>query len=567
MVVGSGARRAPSVYKDAMARAFGSWRWTGLGGLGLFGLGLFGLLGLGSGCGGDGGPSEVDAGDAPLDAGTSDAEVDAGRIVDAGDSGADADTHPDSGPDAGVDAGLDAGFDSGALDAAVDSGTCPPPSLDCTVSSEVVRGATVALEVDASSECSPVTLEWTLELVPDGSTAAIAEPDGSTTSFVADTIGSYRVRLQATDARGGRASCDREVIATFPDTACAGGVGDVSIERSIQPGLPRLSWSGDDYVFAFYGRTEVDGTLECSVGHLDASGTPSGSVQHVSPDDGELSAWTRLARSDVGWGVVYVDDRGPQRAAYFARLDGEGALVAGSERLVSAPSHGVGAVTIAWNASDRKYGVVWTEGTRLHYRAIDDGGEVEAVPVDTLLGTGSFDYVGTPLVWANERFALVSTAPLRLFEFLRDGSVVRNSMLAAGGSRASIAFQANLDGASRYGIVWQDAGSVRFARVDATGIVGSTLTLDAGPSAGEADVVWSGTDFGVTWNKGSVSVPSVVHFARVSSGGAVITNRALTTGATYDWWSSITFCGQYAVTYVRGLAPLNAEAELRLVFP
>jgi hypothetical protein len=555
------------VYKDAMARAFGSWRWTGLGGLGLFGLGLFGLLGLGSGCGGDGGPSEVDASDAPLDAGTSDAEVDAGRIVDAGDSGADADTHPDSGPDAGVDAGLDAGFDSGALDAAVDSGTCPPPSLDCTVSSEVVRGATVALEVDASSECSPVTLEWTLELVPDGSTAAIAEPDEAITSFVADTIGSYRVRLEATDARGGRASCEHEVIATFPEAACAGGDGDVSIERSIQPGLPRLSWSGEDYVFAFYGRTEVGGSMECSVGHLDPSGTPNGAVQRVSPDDGELSAWTRLARSDVGWGVVYVDDRGPQRAAYFARLDGEGALVAGSERLVSAPSHTVGAVTIAWNAADRKYGVVWTEGTRLHYRAVDDGGELETVPVDTLLGTGSFDYVGTPLVWANERFALVSTAPLRLFEFLRDGSVVRNSMLAAGGSRASIAFQANLDGASRYGIVWQDAGSVRFVRVDATGIVGSSLTLDAGPSAGEADVVWSGTDFGVTWNKGSVSVPSVVHFARVSSGGAVITNRALTTGAAHDWWPSLTFCGQYAVTYVRGIAPVNGEGELRLVFP
>ena len=72
----------------------------------------------------------------------------------------------------------------------------------------------------------------------------------------------------------------------------------------------------------------------------------------------------------------------------------------------AAPTHTVGAVTIAWNADDRKYGVVWTEGTRLHYRAIDDGGELDAVPVDTLLGTGSFDYVGTPLVWANERFAL-----------------------------------------------------------------------------------------------------------------------------------------------------------------
>ncbi|NIS33074.1 MAG: hypothetical protein GWO04_25340, partial [Actinobacteria bacterium] len=133
-----------------------------------------------------------------------------------------------------------------------------------------------------------------------------------------------------------------------PSGPCSGGTGDHTIVTGVQPGLPRILWTGSDYAIAHFGRAAAGAAFESFVGRVDAMGSVTTVPALVTPDDDELSIWVRLAQSDVGFGIVYLDDRGANRQAYFARLDAAGALVAGSEQQLSDPSETVDVHAIAY---------------------------------------------------------------------------------------------------------------------------------------------------------------------------------------------------------------------------
>jgi hypothetical protein len=362
---------------------------------------------------------------------------------------------------------------------------------------------------------------------------------------------------------------------------CVGASGDHLLYRGVQAGLPRLGWTGSEYAFAF--PSQSSSSFESFFGLADPTGSVTTAPRQFTPNDALWSSFPRFAVATDGFGVAYLDvdvaapgagaDGGRYgRQVHFARLDPTGALVAGSEVLVSDPASGGEAVSIAWDPVDRIYAVVWfTTYSGLHMRRFDATGAPIA-SADTRIGSGMLAHTGTPFIWTGDRFAVLSRSlapappgsPLTLREVLADGTVVRTVDLGLSGFGAALAH-----GGSEYGVVWQqDGGVVEFARIDASGVVaGSRLVLDAGPYAGDADIVRGAGEYGVTWHRGSATNPYDVFFARVTATGTVAETSRLTASPEHDWWPSITWCGQYAVAYVRGAARLGEESELRVVFP
>ncbi|MBO6933427.1 MAG: hypothetical protein JJ863_00580 [Deltaproteobacteria bacterium] len=353
-------------------------------------------------------------------------------------------------------------------------------------------------------------------------------------------------------------------------TACAGGTGDHTVVTGVQPGLPRVLWTGSDYAIGHFRKPTAGlPARESYVGRVDAMGTVTSVPTMVTPDDGELSIWVRLARSATGFGVIYLDDRGATRQAYFARLDDTGALVAGSELHLSDAADTIYVHAIAYNPIDREYGVSWVNAdSEIHFARISEAGVLLPAPGSTsVVDDGDYGYTGTPLIWADDHYAIVST-PFGVTEIAANGMVTRSGDIEAGTvlNRPAIAWSG-----TEYGVVWRQPSdqSIRFTRVDATGRVsGSERTLHPGPWAGEPDIVWADTnEWGVVWNVGSASDPYDIHFARLAPDGTTRANSAVVSGPVTDWWPQLTWCGQYAIVYQHGQTGVDEVGELHLFFP
>ncbi|RLB51184.1 MAG: hypothetical protein DRJ42_17325 [Deltaproteobacteria bacterium] len=439
--------------------------------------------------------------------------------------------------------GLDGGADSGAADTgASDAGDPDSGALDSGSSDTGVMDTGV-MDSEVTDADPPL----------DGGDATAGD------AMVDDAA------MDAGDATAGDATMDAGDSTTDagpPWAPCSGGTGDVLLHTGYQAGLPRVAWTGTEYAFAHFERTGATSSdpTESYFGFADATGGTTTGPDAVTPLDGEASIWVRFARSDVGYGVTYLDDRGAVRAAYFARLDAAGALIAGSELQISTGT--ARGIAITYNPVDRHYGVAWqVTGSDIELQRITAEGAL--VTPATTVGGGGVAYTGTPLIWTGDRYAIVHGSSLVVSEVQGDGTLVRTEALGVTGTRPALAYAGG-----QYGVVWQNGGEVHFLRVDASGPVsGSDRILDAGPNSGEADIVGAGTEFGVTWQKGSAGVPNDVWFSRVSAAGAVTGPAQLTTTSARDWWPSITWCGQYAIVYHRGPGSLGSLDEIRLVFP
>ncbi|MCW8934920.1 MAG: PKD domain-containing protein [Gammaproteobacteria bacterium] len=81
------------------------------------------------------------------------------------------------------------------------SGVNGVPIADAGVDQSVTVGDTVLLDGGGSSDPDndPLSYNWTIEIRPSGSSAAIGDPSSETPSFVADVEGSYQVQLIVND--------------------------------------------------------------------------------------------------------------------------------------------------------------------------------------------------------------------------------------------------------------------------------------------------------------------------------------------------------------------------------
>ena len=347
---------------------------------------------------------------------------------------------------------------------------------------------------------------------------------------------------------------------------CGGGAGDHLLFSGRQPGLPRIAWDGARYAYALFSRTGPTAAepMEGFVGFASAAGTASPPAQ-VTPDDGEASIWPRVVAAERAgerrYGVVYLDDRGERRAAYFALLDETGAPIR-EELLSSGDGERADDHALAYAPSAGLFAAAWSGSEGVHVARIATDG---AVLGSTLVApsTAALAYTGTPMVWAGDRFALVMGPAGEIVEVFPDGSLGDRHPLGVSGIRFALGWSG-----SEYAVAWQQGGVVRFLRADGDGVIAdSERELDPGPDGGEADVAWGGTEWGVVWHRGSSTMPSDVWFATVSAAGVAGAPRRLTTTGEVDWWPSLTWCGQFAVVYEHGRTGVGETGELRLVFP
>src|SRR5581483_6626566 len=107
-----------------------------------------------------------------------------------------------------------------------------PPVAKIADISAVESGATVQLDGSKSydPEGKPITFEWTFAQKPVGSLATFDNPTSSTTKFVADTDGVYRVDLRVVEAP------DPTLPAGVP--LANQGLGSAPVEAMIVAGIP-----------------------------------------------------------------------------------------------------------------------------------------------------------------------------------------------------------------------------------------------------------------------------------------------------------------------------------------
>ena len=88
------------------------------------------------------------------------------------------------------------------------------PVADAGPDQNVTEGATVTLNGSASSDADgdPLSYQWQFVSRPDGSTAALDQPNSAKPQFGADVEGQYVVRLVVTDEAGGVSDADTVMI-------------------------------------------------------------------------------------------------------------------------------------------------------------------------------------------------------------------------------------------------------------------------------------------------------------------------------------------------------------------
>lgn len=124
-----------------------------------------------------------------------------------------------------------------------------PPTIALGEDRSVAVGATVDLTATAEdADGDPVTIAWSFEARPAGSSAAFSGATGTSTSFVPDVAGEYRVRVTVTDDRGESASG----VVVVTASALVADAGD---DRSATVGstvtLDGTGSVGDDLTYAW----------------------------------------------------------------------------------------------------------------------------------------------------------------------------------------------------------------------------------------------------------------------------------------------------------------------------
>jgi hypothetical protein len=378
-------------------------------------------------------------------------------------------------------------------------------------------------------------------------------------------------------------------------TGCPGAEDVLDVPTVVGPGnasLPRLVHDGAANAIVW---TEYDGAdFEVWFSWVDAGmeRLPGGS-HVVTPDDGHLSALARIAWSGTEFGLVYADDRNmtTDRAVYFARLDATGTPIPGSEVQLGGQAGTQDDPAVVWDPVNDQWGVAWVHmpgggDVDVHFARIDANGAIVAgseLEVSTIpAGWGWLSYSGSsPLIWNGSEFVVVWTTQdtVVLSEIPPLGGAPSNIYVGGVGAqvptRAAIAW----DGA-RYGLTWMnwDFGHYRvhFALVDAAGLVAGTDTPLGTTTdySGEPSIVWTGTHHAVAWGdeivQPSMTVAGEIWTALFDASGALVpgSKRALTCDPDLDWFSTIHWDGaSLSIAYeVYDQAANESDARV-LLFP
>jgi hypothetical protein len=243
---------------------------------------------------------------------------------------------------------------------------------------------------------------------------------------------------------------------------------------------PAIAWSGSQYAIAW---DDTRGTnYEVFLALIDASGTKIGGDITVTTDDSFDSYRPSIAWNGSGYGIAWADERDGQYEMYFALLDATGTKTTGDLPITSDDNLVSDIPSLVWTGSE--YGLAWQDArhgaTEIYFNRISAAG-----------------------------------APLIVdYRVTNDAATSQVPVLAWAGTQ--------------YGVAWYDARTtvqdVYFARISVLGVkIGSDvqITSDAATSA-IPSLVWTGAEFGVTWEDNRDAGEYEIYFQRISIAGAKV---------------------------------------------
>ncbi len=361
--------------------------------------------------------------------------------------------------------------------------------------------------------------------------------------------------------------------------------------------LTSIVWNGTDYAFTwnvlessspvlfglYFGRADRDGELVPGSFHriFAADRHETQGALAVGGDGGGL-AYLDLPRDGLTVGM----------RAYFARLDRNGVLIAGSERRLSAEHPPHQAVAITYSAPLRQWAVAWqgqvalgggNVETHAYLSRIDASGAIlqpNAVQLDSLRSTTE-PYLAPSLVWARDRYAIALTEYVQIPNARvviaevdpTAATVTRRIVVREGGRPLRVALAT--DG-TMYGAAWMQLGldtptanAVWFRRAAVGGdALGTAVELSGGRESGEPAVLFDGDTFRVAFYRRDADGGSVWR-ARFARDGSVVgtPGQRFSTGTPFSAFPLLASDGcneAIGWTATSGVSPQTTVVRLHL---
>jgi hypothetical protein len=354
--------------------------------------------------------------------------------------------------------------------------------------------------------------------------------------------------------------CDDELDNDCDGIADYAKVGDdVRITfASETSSLPSLVWAGSEYGVAW--QDNRDGNLEIYFARIDSSGRKIDSDVRITNDPG--ASWApSLVWTGSEYGVAWTENRDSNQEIYFARISPTGVRIRTDIRITNdlADSR---LPSLVWTGSE--YGVAWqnqnsTGNTEIYFTRTNSSGDrigsdvritndpaISSFRIPSLVWTGS-EY---GVAWQDHRdgneeiyFARINSTGDRM------GSDVRITADPAASGGPSLVW-----GGSEYGVSWTDMRDgnqeTYFARIASDGVkIGADIRItDDSSYSSLPSLVWSGSEYGVSWRDGRDGNPEV-YFGRISNTGVKIgTDVRITNDPNISWDHSLVWTGsEYGV--------------------
>ena len=332
-------------------------------------------------------------------------------------------------------------------------------------------------------------------------------------------------------------------------TECAGDPNDA--DPAVNPDAQETCDGRDDN-----GNGAVD---EGCDGDCDAAEESSGDVRVT--DDSAISILPAAVWNGGGYGVAWEDSRDGSRDIYFAALDPAGGRL-DADLAITSDAGNSEDPDLVWTGDG--YGVVWKDdrdgNEEVYFARLDASGAKVSGDMRISYDPGASHQ--PDLAWNGSEFAVVweddrnGDWDLYFARVDASGNKIGGDVRVMAGSFGSLEPQLVWTG-TEYGMTWRDIRDgnweVYFTRFDVNGVLlggDIRITNDTGYSSGLA-LVWTGSEYAVAWNDAR-DTEWEIWFARISHLGAKIGDdvRVTDDDAYHSWYPSLTWTGsEYGVAW------------------
>jgi len=284
--------------------------------------------------------------------------------------------------------------------------------------------------------------------------------------------------------------------------------GDERITNYIgNSSVSSLTWTGSEFVVSW--EDERFGNDEIYFTRISAGGTEIGDDTRITIDGAD--SWEpSLTWTGSEFGASWTDYRDGNWEVYFTRISAGGTEI-GDDTGITIDGSDSLAPSLAWTGSE--FGVSWTDyrdgNYEIYFTRISAGGT--EIGDDIRITNDGADLGGTSLIWTGSEFGVC------WYDFRDGNGEVYFTRISAAGNKIGDDVRITTDGdeswvpsltwtGSEFGVSWYDGrgdgyDEIYFTRISAAGTeIGDDIRItNDGASSGAAQLTWTGSEFGVSW--------------------------------------------------------------------